>query len=112
MRRGSRQPVQLGEMLLACQNQFGRRERVGQLAGLLRDLERIKTGDPNREHDGKPDAEQIDRRQHQRVLAVPRQRQMEKDQHGGARHCEAAERHSQPDRQRGRGNQNRDQKQE
>ena len=96
VRGGGGKAVELGEMLFARQHQFGRRQRVRQLAGFLGDLERIKTGDADREHDREPDAEQIDRRQHQRVVAVPRQRQMEEHQHGGAGDRQHAERDRQP----------------
>ena len=112
MRGGGRQSVQLREMLFAGQYQFGRCQGVRELAGLLGHLERIKTGDPDREHDREPDAEQIDRRQHQRIVTVPRQRQMEEHQHRGAGHRQEAERDRQADRQRRRRDQNRGQEHE
>ena len=84
VRGGGGKAVELGQMLLARQHQFGRGQRVGELAGLLGDLERVEAGDADREHDREPDAEQVDRRQHQRFVAVPRQRQMKEDQRGGA----------------------------
>ena len=111
VRGGGGKAVELGQMLFAGQHQFGGGQRVGELAGLLGDLERIKAGDADREHDREPDAEQIDRRQHQRIVAVPRQRQMEEHQHGGTGDRERAERDRQPYRQRRRRNQHRGQKQ-
>ena len=71
VRGGGGKAVDLGQMLLARQHQFGRRQRVGKLARLLGDLERIEAGDADREHDREPDAEQIDRRQHQRIVDCP-----------------------------------------
>ena len=64
--------IELGEMLFAGQHQFGGGQRVREFAGLFGDLERIETGDADRDHDREPDAEQIDRRQHQRFVACPR----------------------------------------
>ena len=103
--------VDLGQMLLARQHQLGRRQRVGKLAGLLGDLERVERGDADCEQDREPDPEQIDRRQHQRIVAVPRQRQMEEHQRRGAGNREYAKRDRQPDRQGGCRNQNRGEKQ-
>ena len=57
MRGGGGQSVQLREMLFARQHQFGSRQRIGQLARFFRDLEGIETGDADREHDRKPNAE-------------------------------------------------------
>ena len=109
---GGGKAVELGQMLLARQHQFGRGQRIGKLARLLGDLERIEAGDADREHDREPDAEQIDRRQHQRVVAVPRQRQMEEHQRRGAGDREHAERDRQPDRQHRRRDQDRGEEQE
>ena len=112
MRGGSGEAVDLGQMLLARQHQFGRGQRIGKFSRLLGHLERIEAGDADREHDREPDAEQIDRRQHQRVFAVPRQRQMEEHQRRGAGDREQAERDRHPDRQRRRRDQDRAEKQE
>src|SRR5438445_246372 len=67
VRGGGRKAVELGQMLLARQHQFGGGERVGKLARFFGDLERIETGDADREQDRKPDAVQIDLRQYQRI---------------------------------------------
>ena len=99
-------------MLLARQHQLGGGERVGKLARLFGHLKRIEAGDADRQHDREPDAEQIDRRQHQRLVRVPRQRQMEKHQYGSAGDRQHAERHRQPHRQHGCRNQDRHQEQE
>src|SRR5712671_269760 len=107
MRGGGRQTVQLREMLFAGQYQLGGRQCVRELAGLLGHLECIKTGNPDRQQDREPDAEQVDRWQYQRLIGVPRQRQIEEDQHGGAGNGQRAERDRQPYRQRRRRNQNR-----
>ena len=112
MRGGGRKPVELGQMLLARQHQLGGGERVGQLARFLGDLEGIEAGDADREHDREPDAEQIDRRQHQRLLGIPGQRQIEKAERRGAGDREQAERDGEPHRQRGRRNQHRREEQE
>src|SRR6185437_2745765 len=109
---GGGKAVELGQMLLAGQHQFGGGQRIGELAGFLGDLERVKAGDADRDRDRKPDPEQIDRRQHQRIVRVPRQRKMKIDQRRGTDDRERAERYRQPDRQRGRRNQHRRQKQE
>ena len=111
MRGGGGEAVELGQMLLAGQHQFGGGQRVGKLAGVLGDLDRIEAGDADREQDREPDPEQIDRRQHQRFFALPRQRQMEEHQRRGAGHREDAERDGQPDRQRRRRDQHRGQEQ-
>ena len=107
MRGGGRQTIQLREMLLAGQYQLGGCQRVRELAGLLGYLECIKTGDPDRQYDREPNAEQVDRRQYQGLIGVPRQRQIEENQHGGACNGQRAERDRQPYRQRRRRNQNR-----
>jgi hypothetical protein len=112
MRGSGGEAVDLCEMLLSREHQFGRGQRVRKFAGLLGDLERVKTGDADREQDREPDAEQIDRRQHQRVVAVPRQRQMEKPERGSAGDREHADRDREPDRQRRRRDQHRGEEQE
>ena len=111
MRGGGGEAIELREVLLAGQHQFGGRERVGQFARLFGDLERIKAGDADRDQDREPDPEQIDRRQLQRLVALPGQRQMEKAQHGCAGNGENTERDGQADRQRRRRDQHRRQKQ-
>ena len=102
MRGGGCQAIELREMLFPRQHQLGSSQCVRQFAGLLGDLECVKTGDANRHQDREPDPEQVDWRQHQRLLALPRQRHMEEDQRGGACDRERAERDRQPDRQRRR----------
>ena len=72
-----RKTVELGQMLFPRQHEFGGRQRVRKLARFLGDLKRIEAGDADGDHDRKPDAEQIDRRQHQGIVAVPRQREDE-----------------------------------
>ena len=66
--------VELREMLLARQRQFGRRQRVGELARALGDLPRIGADEADREHDREPEPEHKERRQRERVFAHPRQR--------------------------------------
>ncbi len=109
---GGGEAIELGQMLLARQHQFGRGERIGKFARFLGDLERVEAGDADREQDREPDAEQVDRRQHQRIFALPRQRQMKEHQRRGAGDRQAAERHRQPHRQRGRRDQHRCEEQE
>ena len=111
MRGGGRKAIELGQMLLARQHQLGRGQRIGKLSRLLGRLERIEAGDADREHDREPDPEQIDRRQHQRVFAVPRQRQMEEHQRRGAGDREQAEPDRHPDRQHRRRDQDRGEEQ-
>src|SRR6185312_3102017 len=106
------EPVELGQMLLARQYELGGGQRVRKLARFLCDLERIKAGDADREHDREPDTDQIDRRQDQRLVAVPRQRLVKKNQQRRAGNGQQAERDGQPHRQRGRRDQDRRQEQE
>ena len=47
MRGGCRKPVELRQMLLACQHQFGRRQRVGELAGFLGQLPSVHPMKPS-----------------------------------------------------------------
>ena len=108
---GGGEAVDLGQMLFAGQNQLGRRQRTGQLARLLCHLERVEAGDADREHDREPDSGEIDRRQPQRIVDIPRQRQMSEAQYRRAGDREHAERHGQPRRQCGSGDQHRRQKQ-
>ena len=109
---GCGEAVELGEMLLARQHQFGRGERIGEFSRLLGDLERVEAGDADREQDREPDAEQVDRRQHQRIIALPRQWQMKEHQRRRAGDREAAECYRQPDRQARRRDQDRREEQE
>jgi hypothetical protein len=92
--------VELGQMLLARQHQLGRGQRVGELARFLGDLERVEAGDADREHDREPGAGEIDRRQHQRIIRVPWQRQVPEDQERGAGHGQQADAEGQPGGQR------------
>ena len=100
VRGGGGKAIDLGQVLLAGQHQFGRGQRVGQFSGFLGDLERIERGDSDRDHDREPDAQQIDRRQHHRIVAVPWQRQMEKHQCRGAGDRKHTKCNGQPDWQR------------
>ena len=104
--------VELGEMLLTCQHQLGGDQRVGELARLLGNLPRVDRDVTDREQDREPDAQHVDRRQLQRIVARPRQRVMPEHQQGRARHRERGEDHRHPRRQRGRGDQHRSEKQE
>ena len=67
---------------------------------------------PIDEQDRNPDAQQIDPRQFERIVGVPRQRIMREHQHGGAQHREYAEDHGDARRQRGRRQQHRREEQE
>ena len=91
VRGGGRKPVELRQMLLARQHQFGRGQRLGDLPAFLGDLPRIDADEADREQDREPDAEQIDPRQLERIVGVPRQRIMREHQHGRAHHGERAE---------------------
>ncbi|MEY9444996.1 hypothetical protein ABIE82_002444 [Bradyrhizobium diazoefficiens] len=104
--------VELGQMLLARQHQFGRGERIRKLARLLGDLERVKAGDADREHDREPDADEIDRRQHQRIVGIPGQRQVEEEQDRGAGDRQHAKPEGEAGRQRGCRDQHRCEEQE
>lgn len=101
MRSGCGEAVDLRQMLLPRQHEFGGGQRVGELAGFLRDLKRVEAGDTDRQYDRNPDGDHISARQHKRFFAVPRQRQMEKPEGRGAGSCEDAERERDPCRQRG-----------
>ena len=112
VRGGGRQSVELREMLLARQHQFGGGQRVGELARFLGDLPSIDADEADGEQDREPDADHVDRRQLQRIVAVPRQRIMREHQHGRAGHREGAEHQREARRQRGRRQQHRTQEQE
>ncbi len=107
-----RQPVELREVLLARQHQLGRRQRVGELAGFLGDLPGMQADERDREQDGKPHAHDIDRRQLERRLGVPRQRIVHEHEHGRAGDGEAAEHQRHARRQRGGRDQHRSEKQD
>ncbi len=111
VRRRRGKTVELVRCCSRASNQFGGGQRVRQFAGLLGDLERIEAGDADGDHDRQPDAEQVDRRQYQGIVAVPWQRQMEKYQQRRAGDRQKPERDGQPDRQRRRRDQNRGEKQ-
>ena len=112
MSGGGRQPVELGKMLLARENEFGRRERVGQAARALGDLPRIDADIAERQHDAEPDAHHVERRQNERIVARPGQRLMDEQQHRRPRHRESAEHQRVARRQRHRGDKHGRQKQE
>ncbi len=99
-------------MLLARQDQFGGRQRIGKLASLFRDLPRIDADIADREQDREPHADHIDFRKLQRVLRIPRQIVMQEHQHGGAEHGERADQQSHARRQRRCRDQHRPQQQE
>ena len=112
VRGGGGEPVELRERLLARQHQLGRGQRLGELPAFLGDLPGVDADEADREQDREPDAEQIDPRQLQRILGVPRQRIVHEHQHGGAQHGKAAEHQRDARRQRGRRQQHRRQEQE
>ena len=51
---GGRQPVELGEVLLARQHQLGRRERVGEQARLFGDEPGVDADEADRHQDRDP----------------------------------------------------------
>ena len=112
VRCGGRETVELRQMLLACQNQLGCRQRIGKLARLFRDLPRVDADIADREQDREPHPDHIDFRQLKRILGIPRQIVMQEHQYGGAEHCERADQQRHARRQRSRRNQHRAQQQE
>ena len=112
MRRGGRKSVELRKMLFARQHQLGRRERVGELAGLLGDLPGVQADEGDGQQDRQPDPHHVDRRQFERGLGVPRQRIVDEHERGGAGDGETAEDQRHPRRQRGGRDQDRSEKQE
>ncbi len=111
MRCRGGETVKLGQMLLAGQHQFGRRQRIGKLSGLFGDLPRIDPDIPDREQDREPDPHHVDFRKFELALLLPRQRVMQKDQNGRADHREGAKQQGHARRQRRRRNQHRAQQQ-
>ena len=97
-----RKPVELRQMLLAREHELGRGQRLGDLPALFGDLPGIDADEADREQDRKPDAQQIDPGQFERIVGVPRQRIMREHQHGRAYHGEHAEDDGDARRQRGR----------
>ena len=72
VRGGGGQAVELGQMLLARQHQFGRGERIGELARFLGDLPRVNADIADGEQDREPDADHVDFGELKRVLGIPR----------------------------------------
>src|SRR5215510_14572961 len=99
-------------MLLARQHEFGRGERIGKLPRLFGDLPRIDTDESDREQNAQPDAHHVNRRQLQRVFAVPRQWIVHEYEHRRAGDREAAEHQREARRQRGGRQQHRPEEQE
>ena len=102
MRGGGGKAIELRQMLLMRQHQFGRGQGVAELARFLGDLPGVDADESDGEQDRKPDAHHVDRRQQQRIFRVPRQRVMHEDEHGRASDGEAAEHQREARRQRGR----------
>ena len=61
VRGGGGEAVELRQVLLARQHEFGRRQRIGELARFFGDLPRIDADEADREQDREPDAEHVDR---------------------------------------------------
>src|SRR6195256_993642 len=74
VRGRGREPVELGEMLLAREHDLGRRQRLGELARFLDDLPRIDADIADAQQDGEPDPDNVGLRQVERIVARPRQR--------------------------------------
>ena len=98
--RGRRQSIELRQMLLARQHQFGRRQSLGDLPALFGDLPGIDPDEADREQDREPDSEQIDPRQFQRIVGVPRQRIMHEHQRRRAHDGESTQHDRDARRQR------------
>ena len=109
---GGGEPVQLGEVLLARQHEFGRRERRRDLAQLLGDLPGIHADISEGEKVREPDAEHVDARQFEPAFARPGQREMSDHEHARTGHRESREHQGEPHRQGGRRDQHRAEKQE
>ena len=78
-------------MLFARQHEFGRRERVGEVARLLGDAPGVDAGEGEAEHERHPVAELVEGRQHRPVLAGPGQRQVVAAEQGREPHRQQAE---------------------
>src|SRR4051794_33270383 len=107
-----RQPVELREVLFARKHQFGRRQRIRELARFLRDLPRMQADECDREQDGKPHPHHVHGGQFEWRLGVPRQRIMHEDEQRRAGDGEAAEHQGHARRQRGGRDQHRSEKKE
>src|SRR6516165_1589993 len=110
MRGGGRQSVDLREVLFACQHQFGRRQRVRELARFLGDLPGMQTDEGDREQNGEPHPHYVDLGQSERRLGIPGQRIVHEHQHGRASDGKAAEHERHPRWQRSGRDQNRPEK--
>ena len=62
MSRRRRQTIELCQVMLAGQHQFGRRQGVGELAGFLDDLPSIDADIADRQHQREPHADHVERR--------------------------------------------------
>ncbi len=110
VRRRGREPVELGEMLLAREHDLGRRQRLGELARFLDDLPRIDADIADAQQDGEPDPDHVGLRQLERIVARPRQRIVHEHQDGGAQDGEAGEHQRHARRQGGGRDQHRPEK--
>ena len=92
VRRGRREAVDLGDVLLAGEHQLGRGERLRELARLLRHPPGVDAREAPAEQDRGPDAGHICEGQRQLLARTPGQREMEQRQRGGAGDHEQAQR--------------------
>ena len=76
MGRGGRQAVELRQVLLAGEHQFGRGQSVGKLPRFLGDARRVNAGESGAEHDREPGAQAEHRRQIELLAREPGQRQV------------------------------------
>src|SRR5262249_40600389 len=101
VRGGSSQPVELRQMLLAFQHQFGRCKGFGELAALFSDLPRIDADEDDREENREPNCERVDEWQFDRLFAFPRQRVVDEQKHRREQHRETAKHQGETRGQRG-----------
>ena len=111
--RRRRQAVELGEVLLAGEHQFGRGQRLGELACLLGDAPSVDACERDAEQDGGPDAAHVEERQLRvRPASSPGQRTVRQHEQGRAADREEAQAQRPLRRERGGRDQNRRQEQD